>query len=467
MVLTRALNVLIVAYYFPPHGTVCALRPLGFCRHLHRYGWVPRVVSTDAESVYPRCPTEEELLASLSDTLSIERIPYVSLSQTLLQIRERFRRHIRIASTSDGTQETGGQRLCLPSAGSSATDESTMRNLKRLFLDWAFDFPDPQNSWFHQVLRHFQHLAYQEYPDLVFATGSPWTSLLIGRELARRFRVPFVADFRDPWTSDRVHGFISPWLNRKAEKLEAAVCSAADAIVANTEELRVEFQEKYPHLASKFVTITNGYNFVGGSAESTGVGRVSRMGGERFELCHFGNVYGDRNAVSLLQAIMELHQESRVSPSRLIIRFVGAWEISDPVLDDLAKQLEQVGLFRREPPISHQLCLQEMALADALLILQPHSAVRIPAKTYESIASGRPIILIGEEGAASHLIERHRLGKWCRNSVPSIKTMLEAILDRTTRIETPTKADVERFDYKVLTGRLADVFNKVVARHTR
>jgi glycosyltransferase involved in cell wall biosynthesis len=455
-------KVLIVAYYFPPHGTVGALRPLGFCRYLHEHGWLPQVISTDAQSVYPPCPTDEGLSRLLSEGLSVERIPYVSRSQTVLGLKDRFRRLLHSAPMDQAF--AGNSAIPVNGDHSKIVSESGIQSFKRFLLDWTLDFPDPQNSWFPAVVRQWTHARRDDSPDLVFATGSPWTGLLVGRELARRLQLPFVADFRDPWASDHVHGFSSKLLNEKARTLEGAVCSSAEAIVANTEELRLEYMSRYPHLAGKFETITNGYNFEGESRQA--IGTKSERGEGVFELCHFGNVYGDRNVRVFLQAVAELERERRLDSKRFRIRFVGTWDITDHESQSLAKQLEQEGLFRREAPIPHHLCLKEMASATALLIMQPHSNVRVPAKTYEYIASGRPIILIGDEGAASHLIERHRLGKWCRDSIPAIKNMLLSMLDGTAPIDPPAKEDVQRFDYKVLTGQLAGLFDRIVSENS-
>ena len=454
-------KVLIVAYYFPPHGTVGALRPLGFCRYLRDHGWLPQVISTDAQSVYPPCPTDEGLSLLVPEGLSIERIPYVSRSQTVLGLRDRFRRLLHSAPMDQVF--AGNSAIPVNADHSKIANESRIQSLKRLLLDWVLDFPDPQNVWFPAVMRQWSRVCLKDPPDLVFATGSPWTGLLVGRALAKRLQVPFVADFRDPWASDQAHGFSSQWLNRKARILERAVCSSAEAIVANTEELRLEYVGRYPHLAKKFVTITNGYNIEGEVLQTSAV--ESERTGQVYELCHFGNVYGDRNARMLLQAVAELQRERRLGENRFRIRFVGTWDMIDAESQRLSKQLEQGMVFRREAPIPHHLCLKEMASATALLIMQPHSNVRIPAKTYEYIASGRPIILIGDEGAASHLIERYRLGRWCRDSVPAIKEMLLSILNGTAPINPPARDDIKRFDYKSLTGQLAGVFDGIISRN--
>jgi len=452
-------NVLVVAYYFPPHATVGSLRPLGFCRHLEKYGWRPSVVTTDNASVHPPCPLDADMSQSLSPNIEVLRIGYTNGLQTLLAIRKQVQALLRFGRPQNGHPAEKAEH---ESRAGVPRQPSALSNMKTFCLDWAFDFPDQSNRWLPAVMRHVSSLSEEHTPDLVYATGGPWTGLLVGLALAKRFGVPFVADFRDPWVGDSAQRFISSYLKRKAEKLEARICQGAAAIVANTEELRAEFVKRYPALAAKFVTITNGFNFAPVRSEST-LGKKKSHGEGIVELCHFGNIYGGRSAASLFQAVSELYEERAIEASRFRIRFVGVWADEDRNTSELSARLAKAGLLKIDPPVSHQQCLQEMADAQLLLILQPHSTVRIPAKTYEYIASGRPILLIGEEGAASRLIQQHRLGIWCRESVPAIKSMLASLASGAAKVMPPAQQDTARFDYRVLTGQLAGLFEKVLS----
>lgn len=421
---------------------------------------MPRVISTDTDSVHPPCLIDDTLCESLPDHILVHRVPYTNTMLSLIRLRDRIRQslHAVAAATSYFRQEDSRTISQSPQRYSAFT------HVKQSLLEWAFEFPDQQQAWFHPAVEAAMTAAKAAPPDLIFATGGPWTGLLVGRELAHRLQVPFVADFRDPWVCDSPGPYASSFLNKKSERLQAAVCLSADAVVANTEELRLEFVKRYPMLAHKFVTITNGFN-----CESQGLELQTKhpMSSERnsvFEFCHFGNIYGGRNVTPLFQAVLELHNESRLTSTQVRLRFVGGWETENYVPQDLIKQLEKMGLLQRQPSIPHRHCLQEMAAAGALIILQPHSTTRIPAKLYEYISSGRPIVLIGDEGAASHLIQKNRLGVWCQNSVVAIKGLIASIVDGTTIVTVPAREDVRQFHYRQLTGQLADLFNALPPR---
>jgi hypothetical protein len=293
-------------------------------------------------------------------------------------------------------------------------------------------------------------------------TAAPvsWLDLmLVGKRLAQQWAVPFVADFRDPWVG-RHELFSSTLLHRRAARLERAVCEAASRVILNTEELRVHFCEQYPQWQTKFVTITNGY------AQEMAIHPVIDDALTNFpsalEFSHFGTVYGNRSPLALFQAVHALMSEGALDHTRLTLRFVGVWDVDDPICNQLAKLLEERGVLQRVPPIPHQACLKEMAKSDVLLILQPDYPLQVPAKIYEYVTAGRPLFVLGGEGATANLVHRHRLGQCCPNRVSEAKrTLMELMNDRTSLVP-PNPADMERFNYAVLSRHLADVLNNVV-----
>jgi hypothetical protein len=305
----------------------------------------------------------------------------------------------------------------------------------------------------------------QERPHVIWATGGPWTSLLVGKRLAQEFDIPFIADFRDPWVGG-YEFFSSKLLHKKAKGLERGVCAAAARVILNTEELRLRFCSEYPEWQHKFVTITNGYaeelHSVSPSQGNLGaIARTEGVGVPTLELCHFGTVYGNRSPIALFRAIQELLAEGMVYASRLRLRFVGAWDVNDSDCIQLAKALEERGVLRLIPPVTHQECLQEMARSDVLLILQPDYPLQVPAKIYEYIVAGRPLLVIGGEGATANLVQRHRLGRCCPNTVQEIKRTLVSLLSSESALLAPTPADTEQFSYRALSGQLAKQLDSV------
>ena len=101
--------------------------------------------------------------------------------------------------------------------------------------------------------------------------------------------------------------------------------------------------------------------------------------------------------------------------------------------------------------------------ANVLLVVQPESPLQIPGKIYEYIAMGRPLLLIGGEGATANLVQRYHLGASCPNSIGGVKRLLRGIVEGTETIPVPDQEQVKRFEYQSLTGELAVLLDAVVA----
>jgi len=453
---------LLIAYYFPPIAATGGMRPLNFCRHLASYGWVPKVLATDHGSALPPHAVDRKLLDRVPPDVEVIRVPHPNPLGRLLWFRERLSQLLKQGRTSSLTMAAGSPAHSQESANGTT---SSVRACLRFMTDVLLQFPDPQCHWYRPAVRALETMPAQERPHVIWATGAPWTSLLVGKRLAQEFNVPFIADFRDPWVGG-FEFFSSKLLHKKAKSLERGVCALAARVILNTEELRLQFCSVYPEWQHKFVTITNGYaeELRSLSPSPGNRGTLARKeGGETttLELCHFGTVYGNRSPIALFRAIQELLAEGMVNASRLRLRFVGGWDVSDSNCTQLVKALEERGVLRLVPPVPHQECLQDMARADVLLILQPDYPLQVPAKIYEYIVAGRPLLVIGGEGATANLVQRHRLGRCCPNTVQEIKRTLVSILSSESALVAPNPIDTEQFSYRALSGRLAELLDRV------
>lgn len=458
-------NILIIAYYFPPVAASGAMRPLSFCRYLESCGWLPRVLTTDPASVHPPHPVDRQLMAKLPSTVKVETVPHGNPLRRLVAWRDRLR--TAMSSKKDGQPEASRVQ---ESDGKSPAESGWLGTLKDVVLDRLFAFPDPQCAWLKPAVAVAKGWPQSEIPDIVWATGGPWTSHLVGKHLAQYWGVPYVVDYRDPWTSNPYISFSSSYLNGSARRLERSVCQGASRVMTNTHELRMQLEQDYPGLAGKTLTITNGFDPDSFAADSAGTGTAGRSLGEqargsRLELCHFGTVYGKRTPAVLFQTLADLHREGRLSGERLRLRFIGAWEVAEPQCEELAQWLEKVGLLTREPPVPYQECLRQMREADALLVIQPDSPLQIPGKIYEYLATKRPLLLVGGEGATANLVQRHRLGLACRNNVDEIRHVITALVEGRQVLSAPPQEEIDRFNYRSLTADLARVLGDVWNEH--
>ena len=412
------------------------------------------MLTTTPESVYPRHPVDHRLAEKVPAAVRVHQVGYQDPLLRLLSLRERALRLVGLRTSVHNAHEADG----------NASPSHRPRSfVKDTLLEWTCAFPDSQISWFSSAVRHGTAQGRHAVPDAVVATGGPWTSFLVGRTLAKRFDRPLIVDYRDPWTCNPFYSFTAKFLTRKARHLERAICLEASRIITNTDELRERLCIEYPEIKHKSLMIPNGFD-PETIALSTGKATVSKVvNAQGYELCHFGSVYGKRTPRVLLQGILELEREIALTPEQLRLRFVGTWESTDQDCNRLAVLLESRGFLRREPPVSHEDCLHQMKDAHVLLVVQPESPLQVPGKIYEYIAMGRPLLLIGGEGATANLVQHYHLGASCPNSIEDVKRLFRAIVEGTQTIPSPDQAQVKRFDYRSLTGELAAILDAVVA----
>jgi glycosyltransferase involved in cell wall biosynthesis len=235
-------------------------------------------------------------------------------------------------------------------------------------------------------------------PDAVLTTGPPHLVHLLGLFLKRRYRLPWVADFRDPWvTKDEGTptcghlGHENSLRRRWLTRLERAVIEHADAIVSTAPLATRKLCESFPAQQSKMVTLTNGYD-----PERFEHGETPAPAGDRVRIIHAGELYAGRDPGPFLDAIRDLESGGEPGRGSVQVRFFG----QNPGWFDFPEEIRRRGLETTvETPgqVPYTQALREMSGSDILLLLDsPGRRVGAPAKIYEYLGAGRSILALGE-----------------------------------------------------------------------
>ena len=250
--------------------------------------------------------------------------------------------------------------------------------------------------------------------DVVFVTMSPFESAEAAAKLARALRLPWVADLRDPWALDEMMVYPTRAHRRLELRRMRRELASADAIVMNTPEARIRLLEAFPELRSKHVvTITNGFDpadFVATAAPRLDTAfRIVHAGylhtemGGRPSLARRllggavpGVDIGTRSHIHLLEAVNKIRRVRPDLGGRLEVHLAGVVSESDRrTMDDPSVRLRGY--------LSHPETVALMQSADLLFLpmqeLPPGMrATIVPGKTYEYLATGRPILAAVPEG---------------------------------------------------------------------
>ena len=341
---TAPRRVLCVAYHFPPlAGSSGIQRTLRFVQHLPGFGWQPLVLTTQ-ERAYDQISPDQ-----------LQDIPAGTVVRRAFALDTA--RHLSV----------GGRYLA------------------------AMARPDRWVSWRFDGVRQGLKMVREFAPQAIWSTYPFATAHLIGGELARRTGLPWVADFRDPMAQE---GYPSDAVTHaQFRQIEADVVRRAAISVFTTPSAAEEYRRRYPESAHKIAVLENGYD----EESFTHAAELAKEGPLTpgcITLLHSGIVYpSERDPAQLIQALRLLHDAGQVMPGRLKLRFRAA--VAEDLLRQLVPQHGVEAYVELLPAVPYRTALAEMLRADALLILQAANCnQQIPAKLYEYLRCGRPILAL-------------------------------------------------------------------------
>lgn len=368
-------RLLIISYYWPPTGGSGVQRWVKFSKYLPEHGWQPVIYTPENPE---RLAYDESLLADIPECAEVIR----------RRIVEPYGLYRKLFGRS------GGEVNPLNSSGKSLKSKLSRVVRGNLFI------PDPRVSWVRGSVRFLKKYLREHPVDAVVTTGPPQSMHLIGRGLKRSLGLPWIADFRDPWTRMFYykHLCLSKFADRKHHRLEQGVLDEADLVLAVSPPVRDDFQAQ---TRTPVHLITNGYDEDDFPVREPG----SRKDG-KFRIVHTGLFAADGNPLKLWDALARRCREDEDFAQRLEIRLAGKTDA--PVLEairerGLGAQLVDLGY------LPHSRVVQEQQEADLLILPlrhEPEYAKVLPGKIFEYIASGRPVLGIGQEDGAAAAILR-------------------------------------------------------------
>lgn len=413
-------TLLMIAFHYPPCATSSGLqRTLSFSRHLEQYGWRPIVLSV-RPGAYER--TSAHQLADVPSSAIISRSFALDAARHLA-IRRRY--WSRLAT------------------------------------------PDRWRSWWLTAVPRGLSLIQRHSVNAIWSTYPIATAHTIGATLARLSQLPWIADFRDPMVE--VHpetGDLAPRnpvIRNARLRIEAVAARRAARLVFCTDGARNIVRKRYPGIPEEHtLVISNGYEER--AFEDAAKLPVPDPVRERRLLLHSGTIYpgADRDPTALFRALEVLRTRGEIAPENFELR------LRDPSNADYFRRLadsEGIGdLVTIAPAISYREALAEMLHADGLLLLQGiTSNPAVPAKLYEYMRAGRPIIaLVHPQGESARTLRDAAISPLASlTDSTEIGSLLSAWLNACTGMSslTPARGNVAAYSRQALTAQLSTVLN--------
>ncbi len=363
----NAKKVLIITYYWPPSGGSGVQRWLHFSRYLAQLGWEP-IIYTPENAEAPL--VDESLLDEFTDSVHVIKYP----------IWEPFDAYKALTGKKGKKLQTG----FLNEGGKQ--DKKWIQKIA-LWLRANLFIPDAKKFWIKPSIQHLSNFLKDHPVDIIVSTGPPHTTHLIALGLKRETGIPWLADFRDPWTNiDWFDKLPMTFLaKRKHRNLEQSVLREATGITCVSRTWTKEFED----LANRPVKlITNGF-------APKDFQYFNKKVDEHFTILHTGSLNADRNPTVFWAFLANEVSKNDFLKEKLKIQLIGAVDIS------VVQSIESCGLrpyLDQRPFIPHQEVIELMSSCS--LLLMPLNNVKnqqgiIPGKLFEYLASNQAILAIG------------------------------------------------------------------------
>jgi glycosyltransferase involved in cell wall biosynthesis len=405
-------SVLIVVAEFPPLGGGGVIRATKLAKYLDRIGWQVTVVSMDETAPTALDPS---LSRDIPSSVSVVRVrgPFGAVGAVAKRTRSVGRSPLRLA-----------RRLARSLVASLAT-------------------PDRWVGWALAASRVSRERAGD--PDVIVSSGPPHSGHIAGDRLSRRFGVPLVLDFRDEWHENPLYQSSFPWRSMVDRRFERSIVGRATAAVFVSDVSRDRYAARYPHRASRFLTIPNGFDPEDFDAPAA----AGNASGGVVSFVHTGSIHGRRDARPLFAAFGRF---ARTAPVPVRLQLIG------PIVQEqeaFARATIDASALVLHGFVPHAEAIDLMRRADVLVGLS-NSAEAGPAaqtgKVFEYLIARRPILMLAPPSPARELVETANAGVVADpTDEQAIHAGLDSVLHmaRFGAFEGATKEFLDRYDRRV------------------
>lgn len=417
-------RLLYITPYFPPNARVGALRPLKFVRYLREFNWDVTVLA-DFRGNYGihgvlsnHIPPEVTILRDYSAKAG----PNWQAFQT-----GKLTNQAEIKHTSGGKHRLWNNPELIP------------------FGEHLLDIP-------HAVRAGRKLLQSQPY-DAILANADPYAAGWVAMKLGLEFDIPYLVDFRDPWSVCELRRPLRPALIRwLTDYLERNIVERSAAIILNTATAMEHYRIHYGDLApDKFHYIRNTHDT---TLLKAGIPPTLTA---RFNILFLGNF---RRFLDGREAFEMLHQLKRqgISPDQLNLVICGN---ITPESMLIMHELGVAAYVSIIPPVPYSEILPVMNACDILLIIANKTVQRLPSKLFDYAASEKPILCLT---SAPELAQEVQSNFGRAMHFDQIDEAVQFITDHLNGNPPPMQPRHDRYAAQTATHRLATILDQSSSR---
>jgi hypothetical protein len=385
--LLRSKNVLILAYDFAPLNTIGAQRPLSWYSYFKNFGLNPTVVTRHWDETislnenYFRKSEIREVQSLEVPLGTIIKAPYSPNLRDIIIFKYGVDKFIWLRK---------------------------LLTLVNNLMQFYFFYFDNKSGIFKAAKKYLK----TKHFDLIIATGEPFILFRYAYKLNKKYKIPWIADYRDGWSTnynvlyslDRLSKFLS---NRYFRIFEKKYVKTSSLIITTANPLGNDLKKLFPE--KRLEIVYNGY-FEELYEELHEIKQNSMF----LEIAYCGTIYPYQKLEMFLKGFSLFIKER--PDSEIKISFYGIdfkTMESKRVLSFSPEINKYINIYDTLPQIE---LLKKLKKANVLLLLGNKNYPQINAKIFEYIASNRRIMLVeNDQKEMLRILKETNSGLWCEN----------------------------------------------------
>lgn len=430
-------RVLIITYYWPPAGGSGVQRWVKFSKYLRSYGWEP-VIFTVQDGDYP----------ILDPNLEKE------LPQNIEVIKEPIFEPYNLYKKWMGK----GKNDKIDANFLSQGKQLGWKDKIAVWIRGNLFIPDAKSFWIKPATRRLSKYLSQHPIDAIVSTGPPHSCHLIAFGIHNKYQLPWIVDYRDPWTQidyfNDLH--LTKWSKKTHNILEKRILDSCSAIVAVGKTMAEDLNDL---TNNRKIVITNGFDEADRNTLTEDIDKD-------FSIVYIGTMNDSRNPEALWQALTQLQEENHPLIHDLKVKLIGNPEaiVHQSVEKYRLNQLvEFTGYLTHKEAIAYQ---NKARLLLLVINRTSNNLSIITGKIFEYLASAKPILCIGPTNgdAADILNASGHNDIFDYDDVDGIKAFI--IRQYSSYIQNHdntsiTSTDIEQYSRKNLTAKLAKLLDDI------
>lgn len=307
--------------------------------------------------------------------------------------------------------------------------------------------------WKQQLINAYSELSKNNDITHVIISAAPFSWLSYVDELRKlKPSVEFVADIRDPWTTNKsAYGFsaLSPKRMEVERKAELKMLQNVDKVITVNDAISDYFKSLSPNNSEKVVTIPNGFDL-----DEMGQVFPSDLiwNSEKINLVFTGSFYTNATYLfnALVSALKTLKQELKTLPFHFY--FLG------PNVNSLKLHLDKNSEADFSFGYYSDLENVNAVIARAnygLLFLTDDINNSLSTKFCEYIKFKKKIIVFSKPGFTGNYVEQNKIGHHFAEK--DIEKGLRSLMNKQESF--PQEFNIDKFSVKGLTTELMDILN--------